>query len=523
MPASFELAQTKTQNFPDLENKIIRHINVLRYNVFDLDNPKENNAIYRWLNSLHIVSTEATVREDLLFKTGSIYKDVSLTESERILRRRKYIYDANVRPVSVCNKYVDIEVATRDTWTITPGFSVSHSGGETSTKISITESNLFGSGKLLSLSKADTDERTEYTLRYRDPNIAGSRRTTSIELSENSDGQRQFAEFSLPFYSLDSKRAYSFNIQNEQRLDPIYVQKDKLYEIEHDIAHYNFSYGVSKGFIANKTNRWRYGVSYQIDDFTHTFDNITHRTNRRLIYPWLEFSTIANNFEKIQNFRSIKRTEDINLGRSLHLKLGYSHQGIADDDSRYIVDFGSNNAFKQGPQLVTVGGTINGYWNNTTKKIEGMLVKFQTEYYQFMNKDWVFYGGIKANYLANPMVEQQLFLGGETGLRGYPIRFSEGTKNIVLSLEQRYYSDSYFLQLVRLGAAVYVDIGRSWGPQLAQSPVKHGWHSNIGVGLRLTPSRIDANHVVHVDLATPLNDRSDIDSMQLIVKVKQSF
>lgn len=523
VPASFELAQTKRKQFPDLENKTIRNISLLRYNVFDLDNPKENNAIYRWLNKLHIVTTEEAILEDLLFEQGSDYKEVSLTESERILRQRKYIYDASIRPVSVCNKYVDIEVATRDTWTITPGFSVSHSGGETSTKISLTESNLFGSGKFLSLSKEDDHERTEYKLRYKDPNISGTRRTTSFELSKNSDGERQFLEFALPFYSLDSKRAYGLSYQDEKRMDPIYVQKDKLYEISHEIKHYDLYYGVSKGYIDNKTNRWSYGISYHIDQLADTFSGIESSSERRLIYPWVEFSTLENNFEKIQNFRSIKRTEDINLGRTLHFRLGYSAQGVSGDDSRYIMNFASKNAFKNNNQLVTVAGKVKGYWNESTAKVEGLLAKFNAGYYHFLNHDWVVYGGVNANYLANPMVEQQLFLGGETGLRGYPVRFSEGTKNIVFSLEQRYYSDSYFLQLVRLGAAVYIDVGRSWDPQLTQSPENHGWYSSVGVGLRLAPSRVDANHIVHVDLATPLKEKNGLDDVQLIVKVKQTF
>jgi len=522
-PSSFELAQVKDKDFPDLDSKIIRHINIRRYNVFDPDNPKENNAIFRWLNGLHIISTEQTIAEDLLFVKGTAYRDVLLSESERILRQRKYIFDASIKPIAVCNKYVDIEVATRDTWTITPGFSVSRSGGETSTKVSLTESNLFGTGKLLSFSKANTNERTEYTLRYKDPNIAGTRRTTAVELSENSDGQRQLLTFSLPFYSLDSKKSYGFSYQNEQRLDPIYVQEDKIYEIKHKLRHYDLYFGKSQGYQNNKTKRWRYGLSYQIDRLSHSFTDDRQQTERRLIYPWVEYSSLANNFTKIQNYRSIKRTEDLNLGRSLHIKLGYSPHSLADDDSRFIFSFGSKNAFKHENQLVTASANIQGYWNKSAAKGQGILTKLNAGYYNFINEDWVFYTGVKVNHLINPLVEQQLFLGGETGIRGYPVRFSEGTKNIVLSFEQRYYSDSYWLQLVRVGAAAYLDVGRSWQPQQASSPRNNGWYSSIGIGLRLTPSRVDANHIIHIDLATPLNERDSLKKTQFLVKVKQSF
>jgi len=522
-PASFEMAQANTVEFDNLANKTIRKIYLRRYNVFNPQNPEEDIALFRWLNGLHVLSTEQTIVDDLLFKPGHRFKEVELAESERILRQRKYLYDAKITPISVCDDYVDVAVATRDTWTITPGFSVSHSGGETNTRLSLAESNLFGTGKLLSISKASTNARTEYTLRYRDPNISGTRHTTSLELSDNSDGERQYLTFSMPFYSLDSRQSYGMSYQNEQRLDPIYVQKDKLFEIDHKLSHYNFYYGTSRGYVDNKTTRWRYGLSYLSDKFRDNFNDELHQHQRRLIYPWIEFSSLANKFTTIQNYHSIKRTEDINLGRSLHLKLGFSPKSLADDDSRYIIDFASKNAYRKQHQLFTMSGKIRGYWNKKTSKAQGLLTTVSANYYNFIDQDWVFFSGVKANNLTNPLVEQQLFLGGETGLRGYPIRFSEGTKNIVFSFEQRYYSDSYLLRLVRFGAAAYVDIGRSWQPQLSQSPRNNGWYSSVGIGLRLTPSRVDANHVIHIDLATPLNDRDHIDSIQFIVKVKQSF
>jgi len=522
-PASFELAQTQSKDFPALDDKIIRHVVVHRYNVFDQYNEKENGAIYTSLNNLHVITTQDTVTDDLLFKPGMAYKAVLLQESERILRHRKYIFDANIRPISVCNKFVDIEVATRDTWTITPALSISRSGGESKSKLSITESNFLGSGKLISFSKLSTKARTEYTLRYRDPNISGTHRTTSIELSKNSDGDRQYFSLALPFFSLDSKKSYGINYQNEQRLDPIYQQQDKIFEIDHQISYYDFYYGISSGYIDNKTKRWRAGITYRLDTLDDLKGLAYSQQRRRLLYPWLEYSFLENNYTKIQNYQSIKRTEDLNLGRIFSLKLGYSHHTFSDDDSRLVINLRSQNAMKFDQQLVTAAGSIKGYWNKTTGNAQGLRLKAKAGYYRFIDEDWVFYTGVKLNYLANPLPEQQLFLGGETGLRGYPVRFNEGTKNALLSIEQRYYSDSYFLQLVRLGAAAYIDIGRSWDPQLAMAPINQGWYASVGIGLRITPSRVDANHVIHVDLATPFKDRSQVDSVQFIVKVKQSF
>lgn len=521
--ASFDQVRDNEGYNGSLNGKSIRNIDIVRFNVFDEKNPKENNAIYRWLNDLHIISTEQTVANDLLFKSQQTYNDTLLMESERILRHRKYIYDARIRPSLICDEFVDIEVATKDTWTITPGVSVSRSGGETSSKVSIAESNFLGSGKFISFAKANDNERTEYTLRFRDPNILGSRRKTAIEISENSDGHRQYIDFELPFFALDSKTSYGVSVEKEKRLDPIYLQEDKLFEIKHNLSHYNVFYGLSDGYIDDRTRRWRVGLTYQLDDLNGIENQPNRNEHRRLLYPWVEYSFIENHFTKIQNYQSIKRTEDLNLGRNFRFKLGYSQRNIANDDSRIVVDFSSKNAMKFGNKLYTGKASVKGYWNQTQGKAQGLHTQLSGAYYHFINPDWVFFTGIKANHVANPMPEKQLFLGGETGLRGYPVRFNEGDKNLLLTVEQRYYTDSYFLQLVRLATAFYFDVGRSWSPQLSQSPEHNRWYSSVGVGLRLTPSRVDANHVIHVDLATPLNERGNLDKIQFIVKVKQSF
>ena len=132
-------------------------------------------------------------------------------------------------------------------------------------------------------------------------------------------------------------------------------------------------------------------------------------------------------------------------------------------------------------------------------------------------------------------LENQLFLGGDTGLRGYPVRYQMGDKNTVFSIEQRYYSDLYWWKLIRVGAAAYVDIGRNWGeetplltidvlPDRTIDPlVENKWLSNVGFGLRLTPSRADANHVIHMDVAFPLQQADNLDHVRFMIQVKDSF
>ena len=50
-----------------------------------------------------------------------------------------------------------------------------------------------------------------------------------------------------------------------------------------------------------------------------------------------------------------------------------------------------------------------------------------------------------------------------------------------------------------------------------------GWLSNAGFGLRFAPTRLGTKKVFHLDIAFPINGESDIDSVQVLFKAKNSF
>src|SRR5690606_16175559 len=109
-----------------------------------------------------------------------------------------------------------------------------------------------------------------------------------------------------------------------------------------------------------------------------------------------------------------------------------------------------------------------------------------------------------------------------TGLRGYPLRYQAGKANALLTLEERFYSSWQPLKLFNVGAALFVDAGRSWG-QDEHATAPAGWLEDVGVGLRLGSARSGLGNVLHIDLAMPLNRTSDIDSLQFLIETRKSF
>ena len=99
---------------------IVGEILLDKSSVFDLSNPEENNWLYRLANRWHVVTKDKVIRKQLLFETGDVYSVRRIHESERILRRNRYLFDASIEPVRYKDGFVDVAVRTRDVWTLSP-------------------------------------------------------------------------------------------------------------------------------------------------------------------------------------------------------------------------------------------------------------------------------------------------------------------------------------------------------------------------------------------------------------------
>ncbi len=511
------------------EEVVINEVVVNRYNVFDSDNPDEQNFLFSWLNSIHVVTEEQVIRDIILFKPGQLYQLATQQESERILRGSQYIFDARIRPLRLCDNKMDVEVTTRDLWTLTPSLNFSHTGGRSKSKVALSDSNFLGTGKKITVARSNEDGRSDFVMSYHDPNILGTRRQITVSLSDNTDGYDQYINFELPFYSLATTRSYGFNFKNEKSTESIYHQAQLSSEFEHKYQKSTLFLGHSEGYLKQQSIRWRYGISFQQDNFKptalhHQADGVP--IDRRLIYPWLGVELLEDRYIKLENYHSIKRTEDINLGRYVTGSIGYSPQSLTDDESRLVLKGRYNNAMLIDSHLFDVKGKLNGFWQTDGSKFEDLRIKLSGNYYNFHHDDWVFFTSLTLNYGKALALNRQLFLGGDNGLRGYPVRHVEVNKSVVINIEERFYSDWYWFNLIRVGAAAYLDIGKGWNEKIPLQFQKYDddkWLANIGVGLRLTPTRADANHVIHLDLAFPIDAADTIDKTQFIIKVKQSF
>ena len=143
-------------------------------------------------------------------------------------------------------------------------------------------------------------------------------------------------------------------------------------------------------------------------------------------------------------------------------------------------------------------------------------------YYVEQSKNWLFYTMALATKGWRLDLDDQILLGGDNGLRGYPLRYQDGTARAQWTVEQRYFTDWYPFQLVRVGGAIFFDTGRTWGAGPLAAP-NLGLLKDAGFGLRLGSSRSGLGNVIHIDLAFPFNGDTSISRVQFLIQTEAHF
>ena len=93
----------------------------------------------------------------------------------------------------------------------------------------------------------------------------------------------------------------------------------------------------------------------------------------------------------------------------------------------------------------------------------------------------------------------------------------------IFTVEQRVFTDWYPFRLARVGAAIFADVGRTWGSgsrrqQRSRAAQRHRLRTALG-----QYALSGLGNVLHVDFAFPLSGSAGIQSFQFLVQTLQSF
>ncbi len=513
-------------SFAELEaaGATIGEIRILNRDIFDLDNPKEDNWLFRLANKLHIQTKVGVIERALLIKSGDKVSANVIDETERVLRTTRYLYDVHIRPLAVRDGVVDIEVQTRDTWTLDPGFSAGRSGGANSSGIKLVEYNLLGSGVTVSYGRSKNVDRTSNDFTFSNERAFGGWTSLSYAHSSNSDGKRDAGSVAHPFYSLDTPWAAGVSAARDDRIDSVYNGGVIASQYRHRSSQAEAYGGWSNGRVDGWVLRTSLGALQQQDTYAAVPGLVAPAqlpADEKVVAPFVQIEVIEDRFEKAQNRNLIERSEFFALGFASTVKLGPATTGLGSSRDAWLYSGSVSQGFGPFPRhTLLASAAISGQYAGSG--VQRQSLGARSQYFLRQSPSWLFYASLNGDMLTKPGAADALLLGGDSGLRGYPLRYQSGTRRALFTLEERLYTDLYFFQLFRIGAAAFFDMGRAWGG-INTNTENPGWLRNAGVGLRIFNTRAAFSNVLHVDIAAPIDSDVAVKKLQFLVKTKTSF
>lgn len=502
---------------------VVGKIIIDNQDIFDLKDAREDKALFRVANRWHVETRSRVVDSYLLFKSGEPYSRRLLDESARLLRSLRFLYDARVEPLRFADGRVDVQVTTRDVWSLNPGISFGRKGGKNTSGLEIEELNFLGTGNAIALSHKSEVDRDINRLDFINVHLSGSKANLHVGLQSNSDGDAWSLGLERPFYALDTRWAAGGRAEAGDRVDPLYLRGDLTEEFG---EHYRFAElngGWSSGLRDGWVRRWSAGFTF--DD--HRFSQLPGRPvevlplDRKLVYPWVGFEAIEDAFETLKNHDQIARTEDFFLGTRWRARIGYATTGLGADRNALIYSASAERGIGLSAESTwLLASHLDGRYEDG--QVANLLLDAGLRYYRQQSERRLLFATVEGQFGHHLDREQQVLLGGDNGLRGYPLRYLGGDSRARFSIEQRYFTDWYPFRLFRVGAAVFFDAGRTFGNDTFGAP-NPGLMKDIGLGLRLGNSRAALGNIIHVDLAFPLDGDDRIKNVQFVIEAQHGF
>lgn len=340
------------KSFDRNEGKVIRNINIETLDPFgySVDNYKDepDKGFEKFGNRLHLKTKNWTIRNLLLFRKNELLDSLAAKESERLIRRQRYVRSVIIKPIEIpgSKDSVDVSVRVLDSWSLIPTGAISGSKA----RFDLTERNFFGLGHEIenNFSRRFEDGKRAYKGSYTINNIRDTYIKTTLTYDNDlNDNVVRSAKLERQFFSPLTRLAYGAYFENR-----FYV--DSLPDNSGVFANQDFKL---------ETQQYWFGHSFKIfkgrsEDFRSTnlvttfgYKNVSYKANPSLVYDPEQFfgseklylTTIGFNTRKFQedkylfNFGII---EDVPYGQVYSITGGFQ-----DKNNRRRTYFGGRFAY----------------------------------------------------------------------------------------------------------------------------------------------------------------------------------
>jgi len=507
-------------------------VSFTRNTIFNENDP-DILFFHRWANYLHIKTKKITLENEAAFFLNKCsYQPKDLKELERHLRSRKYIRDAKV---TANNDLSHINVETWDNWSLMPTLSFGRKGGVNTYSVGIKDRNLLGLGIDAQLQSFTNAQRSGYKLDTVIPLYLKQNTDLTLRIADNDDGKQNALFVQKKFASLATKYAYSLGVNDEKRNDTLFQNDKTLTVFKHNINYQSASFAWKSDsfdhYLANKDDTLRFSLGltknkhtfYHIDDpeiIDNSQNNLVLPFNRDFTYPWFNVEYIARDYKKLTNIHLVTQIEDFNFGWHISSQLGLAN-GNKTNSAWALWNAKISKGFSLNERTFTLMN-ISLYSDIYENKPNRFYTQFEGELFYHLSEKWNIYLANTTNYSKNQYLDQPVTLGGDTGMRGFPLQYQHGSRSIKFTSELRYYPHINIYKLFELAGAAFVDVGKASGTTLAKNIDQH-WLYSIGIGARIYSTHASIGRVIHIDLAKPFSDNPDLNGFEIRIQAKETF
>lgn len=536
VPSALAQERAQAETPPSLDaleaaGAVIGEIRIRAEDIFDLDDPAEGNLLFRAINALHIRTRPGTLRRQLLFRSGERLSVRLIEETTRLLRANRYLYEVDIRPVAWRDGVVDLEVRTRDTWSLQPGASFSYEGGTSSGGVSLRDHNLFGTGMRVSIARRSASavstaggSRHAVDLGLSYPYAFDGHTTVAYGQSSFDEGSTRSLALDRPFYALDSRWAAGVAVSKDDRVLSSYAGGAVAAQYRRVQDGGSAYLGGSRGLMDGWAHRVSGGLKYAREQYgvePGLAAPAQLPADRTLVAPFLRYEAVQDDYHEVSNLDQIGRPETLALGWHSALEFGRAAKGLGSTQavSLYAASLSKGMRVAATGALLGAASVSGEYADGRTDR---ETTSASLRYHERRSGSTLLYVSVAADATRYADATQYLSLGGDTGLRGYPTNYQLGARRMLFTAERRFYSDWYPWRLIRVGGAVFFDVGRAWGGPYQSASSGH-WPADLGFGLRLLSARSSSGTTLHVNVAFPLARDPGVKSAQFSLLSKSGF
>lgn len=442
-------------NYSQFEGKIIRKINVTTLDPFGYSEKDTTAKPKKYLskvgNRVHLKSKVLTIKNLILIRKNQPLDSLLVKESERLVRRARFVRGVVIRPVMIPNNpdSVDVEIRELDSWSLIPEFSGSGTYGD----FELTERNFLGLGHQVELNyekEFDTKEDA-YSGRYTVPNIMNTYIRTSFGYQIDTDkNYGKSINIERPFFSPFARWAAGVYFDQQFRSDTIpdaanvYARQNFKYNSQDfwaGHAYQIFRSNNEKDRTTNLITAARFlNVDY-IESPTPVYDSINFYADEKLYLA--EIGIASRQFVEDKYIFNYGIVEDIPVGRVFGITGGWREK-----NDRSLLYGGARAAwgkyFKWGYLNTQI--EYGTFFNGSLKNTEQSALTFETSYFTnlFELGKWKLRQFAKVRMVSGvnrlPSRGDQLTLDEQNGIPGFTTAEHFGTKKFLIGFQTQAYS-----------------------------------------------------------------------------------